>query len=172
MTQKSILLVEHDKDDEDLILLAIKKGNVATKVVVARDGVEALDYLFATGSHSGRAISDLPQLVLLDLRLPKSDGLEVLRRLRGDARTRRIPVVILTSSQEEEHLLQGYDLRANSFIRKPVDFNRFVAAVHRLQLYWLVLNEPARPNQIDFPSPSFQRGLVFRSSNPDSARFV
>ena len=143
MTQKIILLVEHDKDDEDLVLLAIRKGNVATKIAIARDGVEALDYLFATGKHAGRNIAEMPQLVLLDMRLPKIDGLEVLRQIRANPHTRRLPVVFLTSSEHEEHLLQGYDLGVNSFIRKPVDFNHFVDVVHRLQMYWLVLNEPA-----------------------------
>ncbi len=141
MSAKIILLVEDNQDDEELAMLALKKGNVANEVVVARDGAEALDYLFATGDYVGRAVSDLPQLVLLDLKLPKIDGLEVLRRLRADPRTRRLPIVILTSSKEEEDILRGYDFGANSYVRKPVDFNHFVEAVHQLQLYWLVLNE-------------------------------
>ncbi len=143
MTQKIIFLVEHDKDDEEIVLLAIKKGNLANKVVVARDGVEAIDYLFATGRYAGRNVSEMPHLVLLDMRLPKIDGLEVLRRVRADRRTRRLPVVFLTSSEEEDYLLQGYDLGVNSYIRKPVNFDHFVDAVHRLQRYWLDLNEPA-----------------------------
>lgn len=137
---KIILLVEDNQDDEELALLAFKKGNVANQVVVARDGVEALDYLFATGPYTNRG-NTLPQLVLLDLKLPKIDGLEVLRRLRADPRTRRLPIVILTSSKEEDDLIRGYEEGANSYVRKPVDFNQFVEAVGQLQLYWLVLNE-------------------------------
>ena len=120
----------------------VQEGAGANEVVVARDGVEALDYLFGTGPHAGRDVGDLPQLMLLDLKLPKVDGLEVLRRVRADPRTRRLPVVILTSSREEEDLIQGYDLGANSYVRKPVDFAQFVEAVRQLQIYWLVLNEP------------------------------
>ena len=141
MATKIILLVEDNQDDEELAMLALKKGNIANDVVVARDGVEALDYLFATGAFSGRDLTEVPQLVLLDLKLPKIDGLEVLRRIRADPRTRRQPVVILTSSKEEEDLIRGYDEGANSYVRKPVDFNQFIEAVHQLQLYWLVLNE-------------------------------
>ena len=140
--EKIILLVEDNQDDEELALLAFHKGQVMNEVVVARDGVEALDYLFATGPHSGREVSKLPQLMLLDLKLPKVDGLEVLRRIRADLRTSRLPVVILTSSREEEDLIRGYDLGANSYVRKPVAFDQFVAAVRQLQMYWLVLNEP------------------------------
>ena len=140
--QKIVLLVEHNRDDEELVMLAIKRRNVATKVVVVRDGAEALDYFFATGAYASRNSAETPQLVLLDLRLPKINGLEVLRRLRADSRTRRVPVVFLTSSNEEEHLLQGYELGTNSFIRKPVDFDRFVEVVDHLQRYWLMLNEP------------------------------
>ena len=142
MNTKIILLVEDNQDDEELALLALKKGNVLNEVVVARDGVEALDYLFGTGPYAGRDVSAIPQLMLLDLKLPKIDGLEVLRRVRADPRTRRLPVVILTSSREEEDLIHGYDLGANSYVRKPVDFNQFVVAVCQLQMYWLVLNEP------------------------------
>ncbi len=142
MTAKIILLVEDNQDDEELALMALKKGQVANEVVVARDGVEALDYLFGTGSYAGRDVGALPQLMLLDLKLPKVDGLEVLRRVRADPRTRRLPVVILTSSREEEDLIQGYDLGANSYVRKPVDFAQFADAVRQLQIYWLVLNEP------------------------------
>jgi two-component system response regulator len=145
MTAKIILLVEDNQDDEELALLAFKKGQVANEVVVARDGVEALDYLFGTGAHAGRDVAMLPQLMLLDLKLPKVDGLEVLRRVRADSRTSRLPVVILTSSREEEDLIQGYDLGANSYVRKPVDFAQFVDAVRQLQVYWLVLNEPPPP---------------------------
>jgi two-component system response regulator len=142
MTQKIILLVEDNQDDEELALLAFQKGQLANEVVVARDGVEALDYLFGTGQYAGRDVGALPQLMLLDLKLPKVDGLEVLRRTRADPRTRRLPVVILTSSKEEEDLIKGYELGANSYVRKPVDFTQFVDAVRQLQVYWLVLNEP------------------------------
>jgi two-component system response regulator len=142
MSEKVILLVEDNQDDEELALLAFQKGKVANNVVVARDGVEALDYLFGTGAHAGREVSDLPQLMLLDLKLPRIDGLEVLRRIRADPRTRRLPVVILTSSKEEEDLINAYDLGVNSYVRKPVAFDQFVEAVAQLQVYWLVLNEP------------------------------
>ena len=142
MTAKIILLVEDNQDDEELALMALNNGQVANEVVVARDGVEALDYLFGTGSYAGRDVGALPQLMLLDLKLPKVDGLEVLRRVRADSRTKRLPVVILTSSREEEDLIQGYDLGANSYVRKPVDFAQFANAVRQLQIYWLVLNEP------------------------------
>ncbi|QVL33859.1 response regulator [Telmatocola sphagniphila] len=142
MTGKVILLVEDNQDDEELALLAFKKGLVLNEVVVARDGVEAIDYLFGTGPHAGRNVSELPQMMLLDLKLPRMDGHEVLRRVRADPRTRRLPVVILTSSREEEDLIQGYDLGANSYVRKPVDFTHFVDAVRQLQMYWLILNEP------------------------------
>jgi two-component system response regulator len=145
MNPKIILLVEDNQDDEELALLAFKKGQVANEVVVARDGVEALDYLFGTGLHAGRDVALLPQVMLLDLKLPKVDGMEVLRRVRADPRTRRLPVVILTSSREEEDLIRGYDLGANSYVRKPVDFTQFVEAVHQLQVYWLVLNEAPPP---------------------------
>lgn len=145
MSSKIVLLVEDNQDDEELALLAFKKGQLANEVVVARDGVEALDYLFGTGAFAGRDVGILPQLMLLDLKLPKVDGLEVLRRVRADPRTRRLPVVILTSSREEEDLIQGYDLGANSYVRKPVDFAQFVDAVRQLQVYWLVLNEPPPP---------------------------
>jgi two-component system response regulator len=141
MSDKVILLVEDNQDDEELALLAFEKGKVANNVVVARDGVEALDYLFGTGAHAGREVSDLPQLMLLDLKLPRVDGLEVLRRIRADVRTRRLPVVILTSSKEEEDLINAYDLGVNSYVRKPVAFDQFVEAVAQLQVYWLVLNE-------------------------------
>jgi two-component system response regulator len=141
VNEKIILLVEDNQDDEELALLAFKKGQVGNTVVVARDGVEALDYLFATGPYTGRDVSAFPQVMLLDLKLPKIDGLEVLRRVRADPRTRRLPVVILTSSREDEDLIRGYDLGANSYVRKPVDFTQFVDAVRQLQVYWLVLNE-------------------------------
>jgi two-component system response regulator len=138
--KKIILLVEDNPDDEALTLRALKKNNIMNEVVVARDGAEALDYLFGTGAHAGRAVSDLPQIVLLDLKLPKVDGLEVLRRVRADERTRLQPVAILTTSNEDRDILSSYKLGANSYIRKPVDFEQFMEAVRQLGLYWLVLN--------------------------------
>jgi two-component system, response regulator len=141
MSDKVILLVEDNPDDELLTLRALRKNNVLNKVVVARDGVEALDYLFGTGGHSGRDTAIMPQLILLDLKLPKIDGLEVLKRLRADERTRLLPVVILTSSREEQDMLNGYGLGANSYVRKPVNFEQFVQAIEQLKLYWLILNE-------------------------------
>ncbi len=136
-----VLLVEDNPDDEALTLRAFKKSNLRNRVVVARDGVEALDYLFGTGQYAGRDPEDKPQLILLDLKLPKVDGLEVLARIRGDEHTRTLPVVILTSSKEQEDLVASYSLGANSYIRKPVDFAQFVQAVQQLGLYWLVLNQ-------------------------------
>jgi two-component system, response regulator len=141
MRDKIILLVEDNPDDELLTLRALRKNNVLNKVVVARDGVEALDYLFGTGGHSGRDTAIMPQLILLDLKLPKIDGLEVLKRMRADERTRLLPVVILTSSREEQDMLDGYGLGANSYVRKPVNFEQFVQAIEQLKLYWLILNE-------------------------------
>lgn len=140
-----ILLVEDNRDDEALTLRALKKNNIKNEVVVAHDGVEALDYLFGTGSHAGRDLTDMPQVILLDLKLPRVDGLEVLRRLRADERTRLLPVVILTSSNEEQDRIKGYGLGANSYVRKPVDFSQFIEAVRQLGLYWLILNEPLPP---------------------------
>jgi len=136
-----ILLVEDNPDDEALTLRAFAKNNIGNRIVVVRDGAEALDWLFKRGAHKGRREAD-PQVILLDLKLPKVDGLEVLRQLRDDARTKLLPVVILTSSKEESDLLRGYELRANSYIRKPVDFAHFVESVREIGLYWLVLNEP------------------------------
>ena len=141
MGKKVILLVEDNPDDELLAIRALKKNNIMNEVVVARDGVEALDYLFGTGAYAGRDMSVMPQVVLLDLKLPKIDGLEVLRRLRDDERTELLPVVILTSSKEELDLTTSYSLGANSYIRKPVDFVQFTEAIKQLGLYWLVLNE-------------------------------
>src|SRR5215211_2714742 len=143
MRDKVILLVEDNPDDELLTLRALRKNNVLNKVVVARDGVEALDYLFGTGEYAARDTAVMPQLILLDLKLPKIDGLEVLRRLRADERTKLLPVVILTSSKEDEDRIESYRLGANSYIRKPVDFLQFIEAVRQLGLYWLVLNEAA-----------------------------
>ncbi len=142
MADKIILLVEDNPDDEALTVRAFKKNNIRNELVVTRDGAEALDYLFGTGGYAGRDITVTPAVILLDLKLPKVDGLEVLRKLRADERTRNLPVVILTSSKEEQDLLNGYKLGANSYICKPVDFNQFMEAVRQLGLYWLVLNEP------------------------------
>ena len=141
MTEKSILLVEDNPDDEALTLHALESNKIGNAVHVARNGVEALDYLFRTGPYEGIP-ADLPTVVLLDIKLPKIDGLEVLRRIRGDARTRLLPVVLLTSSDEEEDRLRGYALGANSYVRKPVDFDNFVQAAGQLGLYWLLLNRP------------------------------
>ena len=137
---KFILLVEDNPDDEALTLRALKKNNILNPVVVARDGIEALDFLFGTGAHAGRDLAHMPQVVLLDLKLPKVDGLEVLRRIRANERTRLQPVVVLTTSNEEQDILSSYQLGANSYIRKPVDFGQFMEAVRQLGLYWLVLN--------------------------------
>jgi two-component system response regulator len=138
---KVILLVEDNPDDEALTLRALKKNDIRNKVVVARDGAQALEYLFGTGERKEGDPEVLPELVLLDLKLPRVDGLEVLRRIRADERTRLLPVVILTSSKEQRDLVEGYGYGANSYIRKPVDFGQFVEAVRQLGLYWLVLNE-------------------------------
>ena len=138
--EKVILLVEDNPDDEALTLRAFAKNHIRNPVVVVRDGAEALDWLFVRGGHADRPRGD-PQLVLLDLKLPKFDGLEVLRQLRSSEATRLIPVVILTSSKEESDLIRGYELHANSYIRKPVNFERFIEAVKEIGLYWLVLNE-------------------------------
>lgn len=143
MQHNVILLVEDNTDDETLTLRALKKGKILNEVVVARDGAEALDYLFGTGIHAGRDTSIQPQLVLLDLKLPKIDGLEVLKRLRGDARTALLPVTILTTSNEERDVVTSYQLGVNSYVRKPVDSDSFIEAVRQLGLYWLVLNTPA-----------------------------
>jgi two-component system response regulator len=139
---KSILLVEDNPDDEALTRRAFEKNNVGNDLIVVRDGAEALDYLFGTGQYTGRDLARQPQVVLLDLKLPKIDGLEVLRRLRADDRTRLLPVVILTSSNEERDLISGYSLGANSYVRKPVDFSDFTEAARQLGCYWLLLNEP------------------------------
>jgi two-component system, response regulator len=142
VSDRVILLVEDNPDDEELTLRALTKSNIVNPVHVVRDGVEALDYLFARGSYATRDTRSLPQIMLLDLKLPKMDGLEVLKAVRSDPRTRRLPVVVLTSSREEQDIATSYDLGANSYVRKPVDFTQFVEAVRQLGLYWLVLNEP------------------------------
>jgi CheY-like chemotaxis protein len=141
MKNKIILLVEDNPDDVKLTLRALKKSNISNKVIVVGDGVEALDYLFGTGKFAGHDIGLLPQVVLLDLKMPKLDGLEVLHRIRANERTKLLPVVILTTSSEDKDRVESYKLGANSYIRKPVDFNQFVDAVQQLGLYWLVLNE-------------------------------
>ena len=140
MSKKVILLVEDNADDEALALRALKKNNILNEVIVARDGVEALDYLFGEGSYAGRDTSIMPEVVLLDLNLPKVNGLQVLERIRSEEHTKFLPVVVLTSSKEEQDLVASYDLGANSYIRKPVDFVEFSEAVQHLGLYWLVLN--------------------------------
>jgi two-component system, response regulator len=141
MNNKVILLVEDNPDDVQLTLRALKKSKVLNEVVVARDGVEALEYLFGTGKFMGRDTRVTPQLVLLDLKMPRMDGLEVLQRLRADARTKLLPVVVLTTSSEDRDRVESYTQGANSYVRKPVDFEQFVDAVQQLGLYWLVLNE-------------------------------
>jgi len=139
--RKAIMLVEDNPDDRDLTLRALKKNNIANEVIVAEDGVEALDYLFGTGKYDGRDVSDVPLFILLDLKLPKIDGIEVLKKLRADDRTAIIPVVILTSSKEDQDMLSGYKVGANSYVRKPVDFDQFTDTVKQLGMYWLVINE-------------------------------
>lgn len=141
MKAKMILLVEDNPDDEALTVRALHKNKIANNLMVVRDGVEALDFVFCTGVYSERDPKELPEVVLLDLKLPKVDGLEVLRQIRADDRTRLLPVVILTSSKEEQDLIASYSLGANSYIRKPVGFSQFVEAIHQLGMYWLVLNE-------------------------------
>lgn len=146
MEEKIILLVEDNPDDVTLTERALKKSHILNKLIVAKDGVEALDYLFGTGSSAGRDMNNMPEIVLLDLKLPKIDGLEVLKRIRANVQTKLLPVVILTSSKEEKDLIDGYSMGANSYIRKPVNFNQFADAVRQLGLYWLILNE--RPPMI------------------------
>ena len=142
MKDKRILLVEDNPYDVELTLRALKKNNIMNEVVVARDGVEAVDYLFGTGSFEGRDKTETPMIVLLDLKLPRMDGIEVLRKLRGNETTKMLPVVILTSSKEERDVIDGYSLGCNSYIRKPVDFAQFTEAVRQIGLYWLLLNVP------------------------------
>lgn len=145
MHERVIVLVEDNANDEELTLRAFRKSNIVNRVVVVRDGAEALDYFFSRGAYANRDVSEIVQVVLLDLKLPKIDGLDVLRALRADDRTRLIPIVILTSSAEEQDLVRGYGLGANSYVRKPVDFTHFVDAVRQLGLYWLVINQAAPP---------------------------
>lgn len=142
MSDKIILLVEDNPDDEALAIRALKRHHISNEIVVAHDGVEALDFLFATGSFVGRDISIKPAVILLDLKLPRVDGIEVLRRLRLDERTKLLPVVILTTSSEEQDMLNSYSLGCNSYIRKPVDFIQFSEAIRQLGMYWLLMNEP------------------------------
>ena len=142
MKNSRILLIEDNPDHQELTLMTLAENNVLNEIVVANDGLEALEYLFATGSHAGRDANDVPALVLLDLKLPKLGGIEVLRRIREDERTRYVPVVILTSSSEEEDIVASLENGANSYVRKPVDFSRFVEQVQRLQVYWLLVHEP------------------------------
>jgi two-component system response regulator len=142
MEARTILLIEDNPDDVDLTLRALAKNNILNEVVVAHDGIEALDYLLARGAHSARDPRDIPALILLDLKLPKLDGVEVLKQIRADDRTRLAPVVVLTSSREEQDRFMTYSLGANSYVQKPVDFGRFLEAARQLGLYWLMLNEP------------------------------
>jgi len=142
MKNSRILLVEDNRDHQELTLMTLAENNVLNEVVVVSDGVEALDYMFGSGAYVGRDARDIPALVLLDLKLPKLGGLEVLRRIRSDERTALVPVVILTSSSEEEDIVASLQNGANSYVRKPVDFSRFVEQVQRLQVYWLLVNEP------------------------------
>lgn len=146
MVARTILLVEDNKDDEELTLRALARNNIGNHVVVVRDGQEALDWLEGVGSHAGRSAADVPALILLDLKLPKVDGLEVLQRLRANPATQLVPVVILTSSREDHDRIEGYRGGANSYVQKPVDFQQFVEAVRQLGVYWLMLNEPP-PNR-------------------------
>jgi two-component system, response regulator len=141
--KKIVLLVEDNPDDEELTRLAFESSNLLNELIVVRDGAEALDFLFATGTHAGRDLTVWPQVVLLDLKLPKVSGLDVLRRIRADERTRRIPVVVLTSSEEEEDVIRSYELGANAYVRKPVDFGEFSEAARQLGVFWLLLNQPA-----------------------------
>lgn len=144
--KETILLVEDNPDDIELTMRAFKKNKIANELVVARDGIEALDYLFCKGAYGKRDIKDVPRLILLDLKLPKMDGLQVLERLRSDGYTKLVPIVILTSSKEEQDLVAGYEHGANSYVRKPINFNDFVDAVRNIGLYWLLINEPPPDN--------------------------
>jgi len=147
MEEKIILLVEDNPDDVELTLRAFKKNNILNRVIIAKDGAEALDFLFGTGTYAGQELKDLPVVILLDLKLPKIDGMEVLRRIRQDNRTKLIPVVILTSSAEPKDVVNGYSLGANAYVRKPVEFSQFVEAMRNLGLFWLLSNEPPPPGR-------------------------
>ena len=142
MAEKMILLVEDNPDDEELTTRALRKANIANEIVVARDGREALDFVFGEGAHTGRDLSRMPAVILLDLKLPKLNGLDVLQRLRADDRTKFIPTVVLTSSSEDEDMVRSYRFGANSYVRKPVEFGSFANAVSQLGVYWMLLNEP------------------------------
>ena len=142
MSEKMILLVEDNPDDEELTTRALRQAKIANEIIVARDGGEAVDFLFGQGEHAGRDLSRMPAVILLDLKLPKLSGLDVLKRLRADSRTKLIPTVILTSSSEEEDMLKSYEFGANSYVRKPVEFGAFANAVSQLGLYWMLLNQP------------------------------
>ena len=142
MSEKMILLVEDNPDDEELTTRALRHARIANEIVVARDGAEALEFLFGEGAHAGRDVARMPAVILLDLKLPKLSGLDVLHRLRADPRTKLIPTVVLTSSSEDEDMLKSYQFGANSYVRKPVDFGQFATAVSQLGVYWLLLNEP------------------------------
>ena len=160
MKDKVILLVEDNPNDVKLTIHALKRNHIVNEVVIAEDGVEALEYLFGEGAHAGRDTTQMPSLVLLDLKLPRLDGLDVLKRLRADKRTQLLPVVILTSSREEQDLVAGYTLGANSYIRKPVSFDQFSEAVRQLGLYWLVLNETPEGNTLVDTHRQRQKGTV------------
>ncbi|MEI7638970.1 MAG: response regulator [Syntrophus sp. (in: bacteria)] len=147
MEEKIILLVEDNTDDVELTLRAFKKNNILNRVIIAKDGAEALDFLFGTGTYAGREWKDLPVVILLDLKLPKIDGLEVLKRIRQDNRTKLIPVVILTSSTEPKDVVNGYSMGANGYVRKPVEFSQFLEAMRNLGLFWLLWNEPPPPGK-------------------------
>ncbi|HLS82283.1 MAG TPA: response regulator [Steroidobacter sp.] len=142
MSDRYILLVEDNPDDEELTLLSLRKNNLGHQIVVVRDGVEAVDFLFGVGQYAGREVSNVPTVMLLDLKLPKLDGLAVLKRVRADHRTRLVPVVVLTSSSQDADVIASYNLGANSYVRKPVEFNAFVEAISSLAMYWVLLNRP------------------------------
>ena len=144
--RETILLVEDNPDDVELLMRALRKNNIANNIAVTRDGAEALDYLYATGKYTERDADEIPRIILLDLKLPKLNGLQVLERIRADKRTELTPVIILTSSKEEQDLISGYRCGANSYVRKPVDFNEFVDAVRQIGLYWLLINESPHQN--------------------------
>lgn len=145
MRKNIIMVVEDNQDDLDLTLRAFAKNNILNEIIVARDGVEALDYLFGSGAHAGRDLNIMPEVILLDLKMPRLGGIEVLKRIRADKRTKLQPVVVLTSSDEERDMIESYEYGVNSYIRKPVDFSQFVDAVRQLSLYWMVLNQCPRP---------------------------